>query len=116
MVSQQKTNIMDILQKYVAEVKAVYGAHLKKVILYGSYARGDQTSDSDIDVMILVDMDETEIKSHRNRLSDATFDVNFENDVLIMPIVQNTAFFEKWVRAYPFYNNVNNEGVELYAA
>lgn len=108
--------VLTVLQNYVSELKLIYGDALKKVILYGSYARGDQTADSDIDIMILVDMDEMEIKSHRNRLSDATFDVNFENDVLIMPIVQNEAFFDRWVGAYPFYNNVNNEGVELYAA
>lgn len=116
MASQQKTHIMDILQKYVAEVKAVYGAHLKKVILYGSYARGDYTTKSDVDVMILVDTDGVGNKNLRNKLSDATFAVNFENDVLIMPIVQNEAFFEKWVRALPFYNNVNNEGIELYVS
>lgn len=112
----QDDRLMSVLHGYVTEIKAIYGESLKRIILYGSYARGDQTADSDIDVMILVDMDETEIKSHRNRLSDATFDVNFENDVLIMPIVQNEAFFDRWVGAYPFYNNVNNEGVELYAA
>jgi len=112
----QDDRLMSVLHGYVTEIKAIYGESLKRIILYGSYARGDQTADSDIDIMILVDMDEMEIKSHRNRLSDATFDVNFENDVLIMPIVQNEAFFDRWVGAYPFYNNVNNEGVELYAA
>jgi len=35
---------------------------LKKVIVYGSYARGDYQKNSDIDIMILVDADETEIK------------------------------------------------------
>ena len=108
----QDDRLMSVLHGYVTEIKAIYGESLKRIILYGSYARGDQTADSDIDIMILVDMDEMEIKSHRNRLSDATFDVNFENDVLIMPIVQNEAFFDRWVGAYPFYNNVNNEGVE----
>ena len=112
----QDDRLMSVLHGYVTEIKAIYGESLKRIILYGSYARGDQTADSDIDIVILVDMAEMEIKSHRNRLSDATFDVNFENDVLIMPIVQNEAFFDRWVGAYPFYNNVNNEGVELYAA
>ena len=116
MAAQQKNRIMDTLQKYINGVKAVYGAHLKKVILYGSYARGDYTADSDIDIMILVDLNEIEIRNLRNKLSDITFDINCENDVLIMPIVQNEAVFEKWVGALPFYNNVNNEGVELYVS
>ena len=35
---------------------------------------------------------------------------------MIMPIVQNEAFFDRWVGAYPFFNQINNEGIELYAA
>ena len=51
-----------MLEKYTADVCALYGGHLKEVILYGSYARGDCREDSDIDIMILVDdMDDEEI-------------------------------------------------------
>ena len=35
---------------------------LTKVIVYGSYARGDYNSSSDVDVMILVKMSDNEIK------------------------------------------------------
>ena len=112
----QDERLMTVLQNYVSVIKSIYGNTLKRVILYGSYARGDQTAESDIDIMILVDMNEAEIRNFGRKLSDATFDVNFANDILIMPIVQNASFFERWVGAYPFYNNVNNEGVELYAA
>jgi len=31
-----------------------------------------------------------------------------------MPIVKNLEHFNKWIRSYPFYNNVKKEGVELY--
>jgi len=110
------TEIKNILQQYISGVTSIYGKHLKKIILYGSYARGDFREDSDIDIMILVDMDNDGIEENGDRLSDMTFDVNYENDVMIMPQVQNLDFFNHWVRAYPFFNNVNNEGVELYAA
>ena len=30
-----------LIRKYTMEVKRIYGTHLRKVILYGSYARGD---------------------------------------------------------------------------
>ena len=48
--------IQTLLNQYLSEVKKIYGAHLKRVILYGSYARGDYTADSDIDIMLLVDL------------------------------------------------------------
>ena len=106
----------EIIERYVREVSRIYGSHLRKIILYGSYARGDFREDSDIDIMILVDLDDSEIKAAGRRLSDVTFDINFDFDVLIMPIVQNAAFSEHWVGAYPFFNQINNEGIELYAA
>lgn len=44
-----------------------------------------------------------------------TFDYNFDSDLQMMPIVRNSEYFNKWLRIYPFYNNVK-KGVELYAA
>ena len=41
-----------IMEKYVNELVSIYGTHLKKIILYGSYARGDYRDDSDIDIML----------------------------------------------------------------
>ena len=55
-----KRELEEILKKYTADVRAIYGERLCEVILYGSYARGDYREDSDIDIMILVDMDEME--------------------------------------------------------
>ena len=46
----------DLIQEYVKEIRNIYGVHLKQIILYGSYARGDFRKDSDIDLMLLVDL------------------------------------------------------------
>lgn len=107
--------LKEILKKYVDDIQKLYENNLKEVILYGSYARGDFKANSDIDIMILVDMTDEEIRKKGRFLSDMTFDYNFDNDLEIMPIVKNLEHFNRWVRAYPFYNNVKKEGVELYA-
>lgn len=109
-------SLIEVLKKYVEDVSKIYGEKLRTVILYGSYARGDFRPDSDIDIMILVDLSDDEIRNKGHILSDLTFDYNFNNDLEIMPIVKNLHHFNKWLRSYPFYNNVKNEGVELYAA
>ena len=109
-------NINEMLKQYVEDVHKLYGNQLKTIILYGSYARGDFSPDSDIDIMILVDLEDEEIKEKGRSLSDVTFEYNFENDVVIMPIVKNTDHFNRWLRSYPFYYNVRKEGIELYAA
>ena len=106
----------EMLKRYVEDVHKIYGEKLRMVILYGSYARGDVRPDSDIDIMILVDLFDDEIRRKCHMLSNVTFDYNFDHNLEIMPIVKNLDHFNRWLRAYPFYNNVKNEGVELYAA
>lgn len=105
-----------LLMKYVNEVQKIYGGHLKQIILYGSFARGDYKENSDIDIMILVDLSDEEIKNYSEELSEVTFDMNLDNDIMIMPIVKNEIHFEYWLEVNPFYINIKNEGVSLYAA
>lgn len=106
----------NLLERYIREVKNLFGGSLRQVILYGSYARGDYREDSDVDVMILVDLTDMEIKEYQRKLSDLTFDFNMDNDLDIKPIVKNEGHFLKWIQNYPFYSNVKREGVVLFGA
>ena len=45
--------LKELLDNYIKELKKVYGVHMRSIILYGSYARGDFNDESDIDIMIL---------------------------------------------------------------
>lgn len=105
-----------ILSKYVSELEKIYGAYLKSVILYGSYARGDFSEESDIDIMILLDLDDMLIKKYRHELSGITYDFNMDYNIDIKPIAKSQEHFEKWEDTYPFYKNVKNEGVKLFGA
>ncbi len=109
-------DVKQLLYQYSRDIAGVYGKHLKSVILYGSYARGDFNDDSDIDIMILLDISDAEIKNYRHELSAITYDYNVEYEIDIKPIAKNEAHFVRWVSAYPFYANVNQEGVKLYGA
>lgn len=109
-------SMMTLMGQYVAQVQKIYGSHLRKVILYGSYARGDYRPDSDVDIMILLDMSDLDLKAYSQRLSYMTYDFNMDNDLDIEPIAKSEEHFEKWVVNYPFYANINKEGVILYGA
>ena len=113
-VRMMSYSMKELLDKYIAEIKKIYGTHLQEVILYGSYARGDFKEDSDIDIMILLDITDMEMKQYQHQLSYATFDFNMDNDLDIKPITKNDEHFRKWSEAYPFYENVRKEGVRLY--
>lgn len=108
--------MQQLIQQYVSNIHDIYGSHLRQIILYGSYARGDFHPDSDIDIMILLDLSDIDIKKYRHQLSDMTFDFNMDYDVDIKPIAKNEEHYRKWVDNYPFYSNVNREGVRLYVA
>ena len=105
-----------LLAGYIKEVQKIYGAHLKSVILYGSYARGDYKADSDIDIMILLDLSDMDIKQYRHELSGETFDFNMDHELDIKPIAKSQQYFQNWVDVYPFYANVKKEGVKLFDA
>lgn len=108
--------IHTLLNQYLSEIKKIYGTHLKSVILYGSYARGDYRSDSDIDIMILVDLAIEEMDSYSDALSELGFEYNVEHNIWMMPVVKNQQHFKQWAASYPFYANVQKEGVVLYEA
>ena len=105
-----------LLEQYVEEVRKIYGSHVRSIILYGSYARGDFNKDSDIDIMILVDISDLDLKAYSQKLSYMTYDFNLDHDIDIKPIAKSEEIFNKWVVNYPFYSNIHKEGVILYGA
>ncbi len=54
----------NILDEFVSRVKLVLGKSFVEAILYGSYARGDNRDNSDIDIMLL-----TTLSDQRNKKS-----------------------------------------------
>ena len=108
--------MQDLIVQYIEAVKKIYGSHVRQIILYGSYARGDFQLDSDVDIMILLDMSDLELKAYAQQLSYMTYDFNMDNDLDIKPIAKSEAHFRKWLANYPFYSNVYKEGVVLYGA
>ena len=106
--------INSLLRQYIEEIGEIYGEHLKSVILYCSYSREDFRPESDIDIMILLDLSDMEICEYRKQLSWITYDFYEEHDIDIKPIAKSEAHYKKWRNAYLFYASVKREGVELY--
>ena len=109
-----KNLLNELLQKVAEHSKEVFGDKLKSVILYGSYARGDYDEESDIDVMIMVDLPPEELARYREIVIDYCVDLNIEHLVVIMPKLQSLPLFEQWKNALPLYQNVIREGVVVY--
>ena len=112
-VEHMTESIQNILVLFSQEVKEILGCDLRKIIVYGSYARGDFSENSDIDIMILTSRSEEEIQSVEYELYDVAFDFLMEYGVDISVIVKNEEHFNYWLGALPFYDNVEKEGVVI---
>ena len=106
------TNVL--LNEVVSATKELYGAKLKEIVLYGSYARAEQDEESDIDIMLLIDMSDEELKAYDKILNNTISDIGYKYMKVISVVDMNYKKFNNWVHVVPFYKNVVNEGVVLY--
>ena len=104
-------NVSSIIYNFSREVKRLLGEKLTKVIVYGSYARGDYRDNSDVDIMILVKMTDEEIRTVKNDIYDLAFEVEMNTGIEISPVIKNEEQYEYWVDTLPFYRNVRDEGI-----
>ncbi|MDW7650142.1 MAG: nucleotidyltransferase domain-containing protein [Bacillota bacterium] len=108
------TTALKLLNEIEYHLKRIYGTKLKKIILFGSYARNDQNKESDMDIMILLDASDDEIKQYREQVLDMVVDLTTRYGIVISTIENNAAYFYNWVEDIPFFSKVQEEGVEIY--
>lgn len=107
---------LNILLKKVSEVyKSVYGETLVRVILYGSYARGDFSEDSDVDIVALVRGNREKLQEQLKIVWDQTYDIGLDYDVVLSPAVIPYEEFERYQEELPYYRNISTEGVNIVA-
>lgn len=109
-------NINQIIKNFIMGVNEILGDRVKKIILYGSYARGDFNKSSDIDIMILTDLEDEEIVQYRSKILDYAYEIENEHDfkVELSPLIKNIEKYNKRIDVVPFYMNVQKEGVILH--
>lgn len=83
-----------------------------KVILYGSYARGDANQESDIDLLILVSKENINY-SDKIRITDPLYSLEVETGQIISPLVRTEKDWEEKYFFTPLYHNIRKEGVEI---
>ena len=106
-------NTLDVIISRIASFsKELFGDKFKNIILYGSYARGDYDEESDIDIMIMVDMDREELAGYRSKINKFCTDLDLEYNVLLSSKLQSESFFNEWKTELPFYRNIVSEGVK----
>ena len=103
-----------VTNEVVKAARERLGEKLDKVILYGSYARGDNDDESDIDIMILAYVDNDELERLDKELWDRGWSVGLEHDVMVSVFVKEHSHFHEWMDAMAYYRNILEDGVILY--
>lgn len=116
-INEKEVSVMEdkreILEAFTNEMQKMFGKSLKKIILYGSYARGDFKVNSDMDLMILTSLSDDEIKRLENEAYDMAFEYEMTYGIVISVNVKNEDHFNYWLGALPYYDNVKKEGIVL---
>ena len=115
-VYDSKDCVNAVMAEITQKMKETFGEHLRQVILFGSYARGEQQEYSDMDVMVLVNLSDDDAKLYNNAIVDVMCDISQRYGVLPTIIEKNYEHFNHWVPYLPFYRNVKTEGIEYYAS
>lgn len=102
-----------VLSVTYKRLQKIFWSQLEDILLYGSYARGDYDSESDIDIMVLVNMTKEEMCAYRREISDLSSEIDLEYNVFISITLQDTETFERFKTVLPFYKNVQSDGISI---
>jgi hypothetical protein len=103
--------IQQIAQEYKKALQDIYGNDLAELVLFGSYARGDQHSGSDVDFAIL--FQDNHITSLDDNLKISKFDSRFSLKYGLMFSSLTTNLNKKKTSMQGVYQEIRKEGISI---
>lgn len=106
-------DLRQLLEQLGERLREFYGERYAGLILFGSYARGDWTEHSDVDLLLLL---EGEVSSSREimRVEDVVYPFALESGHLLTLLPVGTEEFI--TSSEPLLHSVREEGINLSAA
>ena len=97
-------------------LQEVLGDKLFRILLYGSYARGDYDEESDIDIMVIADVPQDELAKYRKSVNRVASRTGLKNDMLLSVSMMDRETIYGKRDVLPFFNAVLTEGQVIYAS
>ena len=101
--------LMSEIKRMIKKLGVIYGDLLQEVILYGSYARGTQTEESDVDIALLLSRKPASKMTDKMIKCVSEAELNTGKVLSVVDIERDS--FDHWKNALPFYRNIQKEGI-----
>lgn len=106
-MSMRRVDVVEQIKETIHRI-----APSAKTILFGSEARGEARSDSDIDLLILVDGEKMTL-AQEEAITLPLYELELKTGINISPIIMLKKLWENRPFKTPFYVNIVNEGIVL---
>jgi predicted nucleotidyltransferase len=108
---QLAPNEQAAVRRYIADIGERFPEDVLSVTLFGSKARGDASAESDIDLLVLVDEENREIRSELWRIAS---DVSLEHNVVLsVRVFARSRWAETCRIRLPLYRAIVADGIPL---
>ena len=114
LIKVDSRKVQKMIKDVEKSIKKVFKGKLKKIIIFGSYARGDYDDESDIDFMVLVE--DKDLKKFEDLILDIEVDLSIKYGMLPSIFIYNIDDYYSNINVIDLLKSVENEGVEFYAA
>lgn len=101
-------NTGNIISQFKSTVQQLYGEKLSKVILFGSYARGEAREDSDIDFLVVLKGNDISVFNEIEKINNEVYNIILKTGKIIsfVPVAEDK--FEN--ASNHFYSQIRQEG------
>ena len=108
-----KKELDDISSLVVDSYRRTFGDSIWKIVLYGSYARGTNDDESDIDYACIAHGERMDLQSKIKSVWHDAANIGMDYGVYISPKIIPLDEFERYRTELPYYRNIEREGIQI---
>lgn len=109
--SLTQQELESISRRFKAELTLLYGDQLDKLVLFGSYARGDYALHSDVDYLVVLKQDAVQFGKEVDKISLISSELGLDYTIHVSAKPVSTSDYKSSNRL--FYQAVRSEGITI---